>query len=264
MMIPGGAPARLVRVHNPFSIDLRVTEIADRLKFVAPTPVVILAGAKSERPGKTMAGIARAAFNTGANVIDSGLGTCIERFCQRKGVPLIGICPEAEVDYPRLNPANRKETELTNGHTHFFTLGKEKGSGKNNILRWGQEATLKFDLARRITTGRKGGYGGSGAPPCKYICVVIGDNEASALADIETAMNQKLSIIVIDGSSLSKTILQELAKRKENPKPDDKVEVGQSKDQILQRLYGYNRVVPCKDNSEDAASIVHLLLTITL
>lgn len=81
MMIPGGAPARLVRVHNPHSADLRVSEIADRLKFIAPTPVVVLAGAKSERPGKTMAGVCRAAFNTGASVIDSGLGTCIERFC---------------------------------------------------------------------------------------------------------------------------------------------------------------------------------------
>lgn len=86
------------------SADLRVSEIADRLKFVAPTPVVVLAGAKSERPGKTMAGVVRAAFNTGSFVIDSGLGTGVERFCQRKGVPLIGVCPEAEVEYPRLNP----------------------------------------------------------------------------------------------------------------------------------------------------------------
>ena len=41
---------------------------------------------------------------------------------------MIGVCPEAEVDYPRLNPINKKESELTNGHTHFFTIGKEKGS----------------------------------------------------------------------------------------------------------------------------------------
>ena len=41
---------------------------------------------------------------------------------------MIGVCPEAEVDYPQLNPINKKESELTNGHTHFFTIGKEKGS----------------------------------------------------------------------------------------------------------------------------------------
>lgn len=96
----------------------------------------MLAGARTERPGKTMAGIARAAFNTGAFVIDSGLGTCIERFCQRKGVPLIGVAPEAEVEYPRLNPTNRRESELTNGHTHFFTIGHERGHARL-ALKWG-------------------------------------------------------------------------------------------------------------------------------
>lgn len=156
---------------------MRISEIADRLKFIAPTPVVIIAGARTERPGKTMAGIARAAFNTGAFVVDSGLGTQIERFCQRKGVLLIGVCPEAEVEYPRLNPTNRKENELTNGHTHFFTIGAEKGS-KRNVFKWGSESMVKFELSKRIAVGRKGGYGISQAPPCKTICVVIGDNEA--------------------------------------------------------------------------------------
>ena len=61
-----------------------------------------------------MAGICRAAFNTGSFVIDSGLGTSIERFCLRKGVMLLGVSPEAEVDYPRLNPANRTTNELAN------------------------------------------------------------------------------------------------------------------------------------------------------
>lgn len=104
-----------------------------------------------------MAGICRAAFNTGSFVIDSGLGTSIERFCLRKGVMLLGVSPEAEVDYPRLNPANRTTNELANGHTHFFTIGKEKGKGL--ALKWGQETSLKFDLAKRISIGRKGGYG---------------------------------------------------------------------------------------------------------
>lgn len=104
MMIPAGQTAKLVRVTNPLSTDFRISEVADRLKFIQPTPVVILAGAITERVGKTMAGICRAAFNTGAFVIDSGLGTQIEKFCQRKGVILIGVYPEAEVDYPRVNP----------------------------------------------------------------------------------------------------------------------------------------------------------------
>ena len=81
MTIPGGQPAKLVRVHNPSAEDFRISEIGDRLKFIQPTPVICIAGAKTERPGKTMAGIARAALNTGAIVLDSGLGSCLERFC---------------------------------------------------------------------------------------------------------------------------------------------------------------------------------------
>ena len=175
MMIPAGQTAKLVRVSNPSSKEFRISEVADRLKFIQPTPVIILAGAKTERAGKTMAGISRAAFNTGAFVIDSGIGTVVEKFCMRKGVILIGVCPEAEVLYPRLNPQARSDSELTNGHTHFFCIGKEKG--KPGEIKWGQESSLKYDLAKRITIGRKGGFSSSSAPPCKMVTVVVGDNE---------------------------------------------------------------------------------------
>jgi len=158
----------------------------------------------TDRCGKTMAGICRAAFNTGAFVIDSGLGTQIEKFCQRKGVVLIGCYPEAEVDYPRLNPALRSDKELTNGHTHLFSIGKQKGfSGE---LKWGRETTVKYDLAKRISMGRKGGFAHSQAPPCKMITVVIGDNEAGALADIESSLNSKIPIVILQGSPLSNMI----------------------------------------------------------
>lgn len=70
---------------------------------------------------------------------------------------LIGVCPEAEVEYPRLNHANKTAVELTNGHTHFFCVGAVKG--KQGELKWGSETPLKFELAKRICVGRKGGYG---------------------------------------------------------------------------------------------------------
>jgi hypothetical protein len=50
---------------------------------------------------------------------------------------------------------------------------------------------------------------------------------------MEVAMNYKMAIMVLDGSQLSKTILQALSTRKENPKTQDSVELGQSKEQIL-------------------------------
>lgn len=95
-----------------------------------------------------MAGACRAAFRTDAYIIDSGIGSGIEKFCLRKSklsltfyinelldVNLLGVCPEAEVAYPRINPAQRKDNELTNGHTHFFLLGDD-----NHKMQWGEEA----------------------------------------------------------------------------------------------------------------------------
>jgi len=75
MQIPLGMPAKLVRINDPANPDFRISEVADRLKFVQPTPVVLLAGAMTARAGKTMAGVARAASNTGSILIDSGMGS---------------------------------------------------------------------------------------------------------------------------------------------------------------------------------------------
>ena len=61
MTIPTMNTAKLVRVKDPFNPNFRIQEVADRLKFVEPTPVVILAGAMTQRVGKTMGGVARAA-----------------------------------------------------------------------------------------------------------------------------------------------------------------------------------------------------------
>ena len=61
-----------------------MSEVADKIKFIAPTPVIVLAGAMTERAGKTMAGVARAAANTDSLIIDSGIGSAVEKFCIRK------------------------------------------------------------------------------------------------------------------------------------------------------------------------------------
>lgn len=156
MMIPAGRTAKLVRVPDPNVEDFRVTEPLDKLKFVEPTPVIILAGAMTERAGKVLAGVARAAFRAGACIIDSGIGSGIEKFCMRKSVQLIGVCPEHEISYP-VNSQNKKENELTNGHTHFILIGSDE---KNKKFKWGQEAKLKAEVAKRIAKGRSK-YGSS-------------------------------------------------------------------------------------------------------
>jgi hypothetical protein len=126
MMIPAGNTVKLVRIADPNDQDFRVSEICDKFKFKEPTPVIILAGAMTQRAGKTLAGVARAAFRTDAVIIDSGLGSGIEKFCLRKNIPLVGICPEKEVIYPRISPTEKKDNELTNGHTHFVLLGDQE------------------------------------------------------------------------------------------------------------------------------------------
>ena len=150
MMIPAGRTAKLVRVPDPNSEDFRVTEPLDKLKFVEPIPVIILAGAMSERAGKVLAGVARAAFRAGACIIDSGIGSGIEKFCMRKSVPLIGVCPENEISYP-VNSSQKMENELTNGHTHFILIGSDETKQK---YKWGEEAKLKAEVAKRIAKGR--------------------------------------------------------------------------------------------------------------
>lgn len=102
MQIPLGQPAKLIRIPDPYNPDFRIQEVADRLKFVQPTPVILLAGASTPRAGKTMAGIARAAFNSGSIMIDSGMGSEIEKFTMRRGIKLLGVCPESEVTFPKI------------------------------------------------------------------------------------------------------------------------------------------------------------------
>jgi len=49
MIIPAGKTSKLVRIPNPFEQDFRPNEICDRLKIIKPTPVIILAGAMTQR-----------------------------------------------------------------------------------------------------------------------------------------------------------------------------------------------------------------------
>jgi hypothetical protein len=49
MIIPAGKTAKLIRIKNPADPDFRISEIADKLKFVNAAPVIILAGAMTQR-----------------------------------------------------------------------------------------------------------------------------------------------------------------------------------------------------------------------
>ena len=48
VIVPGGKNAKLVLVKDPNDKKLRVTEIADHLKFYEPTPTIVLIGANTK------------------------------------------------------------------------------------------------------------------------------------------------------------------------------------------------------------------------
>ena len=114
-----------------------------------------------------MAGVCRAAYHTDAIIIDSAISTGIEKFCIRKNVKLIGVAPEPDILYPKVNPTEKFDNELTNGHTHFILLGD-----KRKELHWEDEAAVKIELADRISSGKYGNQ-----PKCKVVGVLLGDND---------------------------------------------------------------------------------------
>jgi hypothetical protein len=138
-------------VNEPYNKAIRLTEIADHFKFIEPTGVILLIGANTKNKGKLFAGISRAAYNTKAIIIDSGLQTGIEKFCIRRSIPLVGIAPENKIEYPKPNPEKFSNKMLTNGHTHFILLGNDMSK-----FNWGDEAKFKIQFADRIINGRKG------------------------------------------------------------------------------------------------------------
>lgn len=96
----------------------------DKFKYTECTPVINIIGGMEKGRGKFYAGIARAAFNTDAIIIDNGLASGLEKFTLRRGVKLVGIAPEGEIKFPKINPSQVDPMELANGHTHLFLVSK--------------------------------------------------------------------------------------------------------------------------------------------
>lgn len=94
----------------------------DKFKYTEMTPVINIIGAMEKGRGKFYAGIARAAFNTDAVIVDNGLASGLEKFTLRRGVKLVGVAPEGEIKFPKINPSQVDGTELANGHTHLFLV----------------------------------------------------------------------------------------------------------------------------------------------
>ena len=245
LIVPGGKNASLCLVNEPFNKNLRVSDIADHFKFIEPQQVIVLIGANTRRKVKLFAGISRAALNTRAVIIDSGLQTGIEKFCLRKNITLIGIAPENKIEYPKINPEEFSNTLLTNGHTHFILLGKDDKS-----LNWGQEAKVKVNFAERLANGRKGAY----QYKAKVVGVILG-NIPNCTDEVLMFIEKKWPLILVEDSDFS----QYIKDSRYAPNEDEANKYG---DKIA--LIGkYSKLIEIDDDSENLAASIHICLTLS-
>ena len=246
LIVPGGKNASLCLVNDPFNKNLRVTDIADHYKFIEPQQVIVLIGANSKdnKKIKLFSGISRAALNTRAIIIDSGLYTGIEKFCLRKKITLIGIAPENKIEYPKINPEEFSDTLLTNGHTHFILLGKDDKS-----LNWGQEARFKTSFAERLANGRKGAY----QYKAKVVGVILGNLhcEEECLMFIE----KNWPLILVENSAFSLKIKNSrYATNNDDAKKDG---------ENIAHISEYTKLIEIDDDSENLAASIHLCLSLS-
>jgi len=245
LIVPGGKNASLCLVNEPFNKNLRVSDIADHFKFIEPQQVIVLIGANTKRKIKLFAGISRAALNTRAIILDSGLQTGIEKFCLRKNITLIGIAPENKIEYPKINPEEFSNTLLTNGHTHFILLGKDDKS-----LNWGQEAKFKVNFAERLANGRKGAF----QYKAKVVGVILG-NIPNCVDECLMFMEKKWPLILVEDSDFCQFIKDSRYAAND----DDANKYG---DKIA--LIGkYSKLIEIDDDSENLAASIHICLTLS-
>jgi len=250
MLFPGGILSKLCKVKDAGSKLLNVGDILYRFKFYEPLPVIVLSGAKEAGRSKFYAGISRAAFRTDAVVIDSGIECGIESFALRRKLTLIGVAPESEIEYPKINPTSKNWNELANGHTHLFLLC-DKDMDRYN---WGNEAAFKFRLADSIAAGPKKA---TSSYKCKVVYVIMGDHE-KCVEDLLTAIENELPVIIVKGSPLCDSIIDYArAEKKDKTKLND--------ERIKEALADPKAHVFLLESadSEEAAAYLHFLLTVT-
>ena len=79
---------------------MKQADVVSKLGIAENNPVIMLVGVDNENHARTLSSVVRAAFNTDAVIIDNGLHSGIEILAHRRGVKLIGVCPELHITYP--------------------------------------------------------------------------------------------------------------------------------------------------------------------
>ena len=74
-LFPGGKLAKLIKINNIYKNNLPIRDMLDKFKYVEALPVINIIGGTDSGRGKFYAGVARAAFNTDAVIVDNGLAS---------------------------------------------------------------------------------------------------------------------------------------------------------------------------------------------
>ena len=243
LIIPNGRNAELCLINEPFNKNLNINEIVDHFNFYEPYPVINLIGANTKRKGKLLSGISRAAYNTQAIIIDSGIQNGIERFCLRKNLNLIGIAPENKIEYPKMNSYNFSNTMLTNGHSHFILLGND-----DKKLEWGNESKFKINFIERLIKGKKSIFDYE----CKCVGVIFG-NIPNCVDECLMFVKNNWPLIIIEDSEFSQMI-KEIRDNEVN---------GNKYGEKIKTIGKYGKIIEIDDDSENLASAIHICLTVS-
>ena len=206
--------------------------------------MIVLSGAEGDSRSKLLIGLVRAAYNTDAVIVDSGMKNGIEQACHKKKVKLIGVCPEDIIVYPTKNSNGEKLGELTPGHSHIFSLGK-KGDKRS----WNSVLSFKMEIIDRLRKGRSG----PGSFACRVLCVCVGDN-MNCLGEVEMIMKSKWPVLVFENSLLGREISNHIKGQSCSLPERTKQAINSGKVFIF----------PESGTAEHLASAAHLHLTISL
>jgi len=245
LLFPGGKVAKLVRISNYRSRDLKLGDIVTRLKLNDSYPAILLAGAEGDVRGRVLVGLVRAAYSTDAIIFGTGLKSGIEQAAYKRKVNYIGVCPEDLIVYPTKASRGDRLGELAAGYSHFMVLGT-----KGDFTRWDSITQFKLDLISRLQKGR----GGIGSYKCRGVCVVAGDNN-NCLKEVEAVLKQGWPVLAIESSPLGSQIAAIRSGSGGQSLPSSFVEAVRK---------GRVFLFPESGTAEHLASAVHLHLAVTL
>jgi hypothetical protein len=243
LLFPGGKIAKLCRVTNVKSKDIKVSDILKRSGIAENNPVILLSGAEGDKRAGLLVGIARAAYSTDAVIVDNGLKSGIETACYRKKVKLVGVCPEEAIVYPTKSSTGDRLGELAAGHSHLIVLG-----AKGDNMRWDNVVPFKMELCERIRKGR----GGPGSFNCRGLCVLVGDSTACSW-EVEKALKAGWPVLVLEASPLGRDVAAFIKGSASN--------VPKTLQEPLRK--GKVFIFPESGTAEHLASAVHLHLAIS-